>query len=120
MNRVRLYMDEDSMDSDLVRALRLRGVDVHTARDVRLIARPDIEQLAYAAANGRSLYSFNVADFMKIHDVYLTSGEHHAGIILAQQQRYNVGEQMRRLLRLVGTKPAEQMRDSVEFLSAWG
>jgi len=120
MNRIRLYMDEDSMDSDLVRALRVRGVDALTAYDAGLIGQSDLKQLLYAAANGRALYSFNVADFMKMHDAYLKRGGHHAGIILAQQQRYNVGEQMRRLLRLVGTKPAEQMRDGVEFLSAWG
>lgn len=119
MNRIRLYMDEDSMDSDLVRALRLRGVDVLTARDAGLIGRPDTEQLAYAIANGRALYSFNVADFMALHHARLAEGGHHAGIVLAQQQRYNVGEQMRRLLRLVGTKSVEQMRDGVEFLSAW-
>jgi hypothetical protein len=113
-------MDEDSMDSDLVRALRLRGVDVLTAYEARLVGQADLKQLLYASANGRSLYSFNVADFMKIHDAYPSRGAHHAGIILAQQQRYNVGEQMRRLLRLIGTKPAEQMQDRVEFLSAWG
>ena len=50
----------------------------------------------------------------------MTDGMHHAGIILAQQQRYNIGEQMRRLLKLVGTKSAEKMRDHIEFLSAWG
>jgi Domain of unknown function (DUF5615) len=113
-------MDEDSMDSDLVRALQLRGVDVATALDAGLIGRPDAEHLNSAAARGRALYSFNVADFMKLHGAWLAAGAHHAGIILAQQQRYGVGEQMRRLLRLVGTKSAEQMRDRVEFLSAWG
>jgi hypothetical protein len=113
-------MDEDSMDTDLVRALRLRGVDVLTARDVGLIAQPDADHLDYAVAEGRALYSFNVADFMMLHRERIAAGEHHAGIILAQQQRYGVGEQMRRLLRLIGTKPAERMYDSVEFLSAWG
>lgn len=34
--QIRLYLDEDAMDSDLVRALRLRGVDVTTALDVGL------------------------------------------------------------------------------------
>jgi hypothetical protein len=112
-------MDEDSMDGDLVRALRLRSVDVVTALDVGLIAAPDDTHLAYAASEGRALYSFNVADFVILHRAYLADGESHAGIILAQQQRYGVGEQMRRLLRLVGTRSAEGMRDWVEFLSAW-
>jgi hypothetical protein len=113
-------MDEDSMDSDLVRALRLRGVGVSTARDAGLIGESDEKHLAYAIAEGRVLYSFNVADFMNLHRAHLTQGKHHPGIILAQQQRYSVGEQMRRLLRLIGTKSAERMQDSVEFLSVWG
>ena len=46
-------------------------------------------------------------------------GRSHAGLILAQQQRYPVGDQMRRLLRLVAAKSAEQMRNRIEFLSAW-
>jgi hypothetical protein len=113
-------MDEDSMDSDLVRALSMRGVDVLTAHDVGLTGQPDAEHLSLAADEGRALYSFNVADFMRLHYARLAAGGHHAGLILGQQQRYGVGEQMRRLLRLVGTNSAERMRDSVEFLSAWG
>jgi hypothetical protein len=49
----------------------------------------------------------------------MQAGESHAGIILAVQQRYSVGEQMRRLLRLIDTLTAEEMRDRIEFLSAW-
>ena len=36
---LRLYMDEDSMDHDLVRALRARGVDVTTALDEGMVDR---------------------------------------------------------------------------------
>jgi uncharacterized protein with PIN domain len=46
--QIRLYLDEDAMDSDLVRALRLRGVDVTTALDTGLTNTADEEQLAYA------------------------------------------------------------------------
>jgi len=31
-----------------------------------------------------------------------------------------VGEQVRRLLKLIASKTAEQMRSQVEFLSNWG
>ncbi|HMG75179.1 MAG TPA: DUF5615 family PIN-like protein [Pyrinomonadaceae bacterium] len=118
--RIRLYFDEDAMDNDVVRALRLRGVEVMTAHDFALIGSSDEEQLAHATANGRVLYSFNVSDFMALHVSYLVAGKQHAGIVLAQQQRYVVGEQMRRLLRLVEMKPAESMLNTLEFLSAWG
>ena len=57
---------------------------------------------------------------MALHTAFAAAGKDHAGIILAQQQRYGVGEQMRRLLRLVQMKPAEAMRNAVEFLGAWG
>jgi hypothetical protein len=47
-------------------------------------------------------------------------GRHHAGIVLIQQGRFSVGEQMRRLVRLAAARSAEDMHDHVEFLSAWG
>ena len=117
---IRLYVDEDAVDKDLIQALRARGVDVITALEAGMIERQDEEQLEYAAVQKRVLYSFNVRDFYRLHTDFLARGRSHAGIILAQQQRYSVGEQMRRLLRLIATKSAEGMRNQVEFLSAWG
>ncbi len=118
--KIRLYMDEDSMDHDLVDALRLRGVDVTTALEQGMIDRDDLDQLNYATAQGRVLCSFNARDFNRLHNEYLAQGKQHAGIILVQQQRYTVGEQMRRLLKLIAAKPAEAMQNHVEYLSAWG
>jgi len=47
----------------------------------------------------------------------------HAGIIVAPQQQYSVGEElrriMRRIMRLISRCPAEQMQDRLEFLSSW-
>lgn len=117
--RIRFYMDEDSMDHDLIRALRARGVDVESALEAGMIERSDPLHLEYATAQGRVLYSFNVGDFLRLHTEYLTQGRTHAGIVLSRQQQYSVGEQMRRLLKLAATTPAEEMRDQVKFLSAW-
>ncbi len=103
----------------LVRALQARGVDVTTALVEEMIERSDEEHLDYATAQGRVLYTFNVADFYRIHGEYLTQGKSHTGIILAPQQRYSVGEQMRRLLALMASKSADDMRNNVEFLSTW-
>jgi hypothetical protein len=41
--QVRLYLDEDAMDSDLVRALRVRGVDVATALDKGALQIPPMK-----------------------------------------------------------------------------
>ena len=41
-------------------------------------------------------------------------------MVLSQQQEYSVGEQMRRVLKVMALKSAGDMRNCVEFLSAWG
>jgi hypothetical protein len=44
----------------------------------------------------------------------------HAGLVLATQQRYTVGERMRRLLRLRAQTTAEEMENRVVFLGTIG
>ena len=114
--KIPLYLDEDAQDADLVQALQLHGVDIV----VGMRQRPDEEHLRQATIQGRVLYSFNVRDFCRLHKEFLARGESHAGIVLAKQQTYSVGEQMRRLLKLIATKSAEEMCDQIEFLSDWG
>ena len=116
---LRLYLDEDSMDQDLVRALRARGVDVVTALEAGMIEQPDENHLCRATAQERVLYSFNVGDFYQLHTNFLAEGRSHAGIVLAPQQRFSIGEQLRRLLRLAATRSPEEMQNRVEFLGAW-
>lgn len=116
----KLYIDEDSMDRDLVRALRARGVDVVTAIDADMMGRSDKDHLLFATGQERVLYSFNRGDFFRIHTQLIADGAGHAGIVLARQQHYSVGEQMRRLLKLMALRSAADMRGHVEFLSAWG
>ena len=117
---IRLYLDDDSLAKALVKALRERGIDVVTTSEVGLDGSDDEEHLAYAAEQGRVLCSFNTRDFYRIHSEWIAQDKSHAGIILAQQQRYSVGEQMRRILRIIASRSAEDMTNGVEFLSAWG
>jgi hypothetical protein len=117
--KIRLYFDEDTMDGDLVHALRIRGIDVTSALEQEMVRQLDTDHLEFATSQGRVLYSFNIGDFQQLHSAYLTQGKHHSGIVLCQQQRYSLGEQMRRLLNIVGRVSAEEMRDSLIFLSAW-
>jgi hypothetical protein len=117
---IRLYFDEDSMDEDLVSALRARGADVVTALEKGMIRRRDDEHLQLATEERRVLFSFNRGDFYTPHTRYLTEGKRHAGILLANQQQYSVGEAMRRILHLANTKTESDMENRLEFLSAWG
>jgi menaquinone-dependent protoporphyrinogen IX oxidase len=117
--KIRLYLDEDAMAEALVQALTERGIDVTTANLENMVFRPDPEHLAYATSIGRVLYSFNVGDYCQLHGEWLSANQPHAGIIVASQQRFSIGEQMRRLLRLTNTLSAEAMQNRLEFLGNW-
>jgi Tfp pilus assembly protein PilZ len=59
-------------------------------------------------------------DFCILHKAWVSQGISHAGIIVAPQQRYTLGEELLRLVRLTGSVTAEEMQDRIEFLSRWG
>ncbi|MBI3411595.1 MAG: DUF5615 family PIN-like protein [Planctomycetes bacterium] len=120
MNQISLYIDEDAMHSRLVTALRSRGVTVVTVVDVGLTEKTDEEQLAFATERECVLYTFNVSDFYRLHTQWISAGREHAGMILAPQRRFSVGEQLRRILRLRANRTMATMRNQVEFLGNWG
>jgi hypothetical protein len=115
----RIYIDEDAVHGALVDALRSRDVTVITAADAGLMRKSDREHLAYATEHGCVLYTFNVSDFHRLHTEWINAGREHAGTILAQQQRYSVGDQLRRILRIRASASAQDMRNRVEFLGNW-
>jgi hypothetical protein len=107
------------MDEDFVQALRSRNVDVLTVADVVMLHRSDEEQIDWARQNGRVVFSFNTRDFYRLHTTIIEQGLSHAGIILAPQQRYGIGDLMRGVLKLINTKSSEEMQGQLEFLSNW-
>jgi predicted nuclease of predicted toxin-antitoxin system len=113
-DRIRLYLDEDAQRASLVRALRARKVEVTTALEAGKIGATDEEQLAYAVAQNLTLFSFNRGDFVQLHTEYLRDGHPHAGIIVSDQ--LEVGLILRRLLRLLDRRSAEEMNSWLEFL----
>lgn len=118
--KITLFLDEDSQDLNLIQALRSRGVDLISCAEAGRNGYTDEEQLAWATAQGRVLFSYNAQDYFHLHTLYLTQGSSHAGLILAKQQEYSIGEQLRRLLKLLNVKSAEEMHNQVEFLGRWG
>ncbi|HSK72851.1 MAG TPA: DUF5615 family PIN-like protein, partial [Pyrinomonadaceae bacterium] len=98
---------------------RQHGVDVLTTSEAGQVSKPDELQLEFAASVGRTIYTFNVGDYMVLHSEYLKNEKSHPEIIIGEQGRYGIGEQMRRLLRIVESKSAEEMRNNIEFLSNW-
>ena len=114
--KLSLYLDEDTIARALVAGLRARGVDVQTVVEAGLRGKGDNVHLEWAAANKRTLYTFNVSDFCRLHRDYLENGKEHAGIIVVPRQRYKVKQQIRLLLNLLKTKTPEDMRNHLLFL----
>jgi hypothetical protein len=90
------------MKKSLVFALRSRNVDALTAAEANMV-----------------LFTFNTRDYCALHQNWMQSEKIHSGIIVAPQQHYSVGEEMRRTMRLISHYTAEQMRNKIEFLSSW-
>jgi hypothetical protein len=118
MSTIRFYIDEDSQDQSLIRALCARGVDILTVRETQTEGLADIDQLRLATQQQRVLYSHNTGDFCQIHTDFVSNGETHSGIALLSQN-YSIGEQIRGILELMATKTAEEMEDQLEFLSSY-
>jgi hypothetical protein len=116
MSQLRLYVDEDAEETAVVRGLQLRGFDVVTAKDAGLLAADDQEQLQYAISQSRAIYTFSIRDFARHHRDYLLSGRTHAGIVTIPDQRYSIGEKIRRIAELVARTTAEEMVDRIEYL----
>src|SRR3954447_8335736 len=119
MSRIRLYLDEDAMQGGLVMALRSRHVDVLTAFDGGMVNQSDEDHLHYASLNERVLYSFNIKDYSLLHEQWISNGRVHSGILLAPQQRYSVGEQLKRLLQFLNRRAAAETLSRLEYLSNW-
>lgn len=114
---IQLYLDEDAQRNSLVRALRARQIDVLTANEAILAGTSDLEQLVFAAAQNRTIFTFNRGDFAQLHTTFLENGRHHAGIIVSDQ--LEIGVVIRRILRLLDARSADQMQDWLEFLGNW-
>jgi hypothetical protein len=113
---IRLYLDED-VHKRVASALRLRHFDVVSAHDLQRWGLSDEEQLMYAVAEGRTLFTYNTANFLRLHLDWLLRGQEHAGIIVSDQLA--IGETVRRLLNLLNRVTADEMRNHIRWLQAF-
>ncbi len=115
--RIKLYLDEDAQRTDLIQALRARRIDILTVSEANLLSENDELQLDFATSESRVVFTFNRGDFFHLHTEWLTKGKMHTGIIVSDQ--LSTGVIIRRLLKLIDSKSAEEMENWLEFLSSW-
>jgi hypothetical protein len=116
VTKPKLFVDEDACEDAVVSALRRLGIDVLTVLDIRRVGIGDDDQLRFATALGRAIYSLNARHFASLHREFLSRGEHHSGIIVIPRQRYSIGEKIRRLQQLLQTTPAESLANTIRFV----
>ena len=116
MSEIRLYVDEDASETAVILGLRARGIDLLTTVEAGRLGVSDQEQLEFAIQERRALYTFNAKDFARLHREFLTNGRSHSGIIVIPEQRYSVGQKIRRLAAFMHGRNAESMTDQIEFL----
>lgn len=119
MSGIKLHLDEDADAHALLNALRQRGLDVSSSRELALLRCSDEQQLAWAFEQGRAIYTYNASDFCRLHSEFIRHERHHAGIIIGDQQVLSIGEETRRLLKISDARTSADMGDNLEYLSNW-
>jgi predicted nuclease of predicted toxin-antitoxin system len=114
MKHLKLYFDENVPEA-IAAAVRLRGYDVITVRDAERKAASDLDQLRYASLQKRVLFTFNVADFAKLHDEFMATGRHHSGILLSKQLPVRIV--VKRLLKLLSRLPVDEIENNIFWLN---
>jgi hypothetical protein len=74
-------------------------------------AQDDYAQMQFAVLQNRALVTINKKDFIRIHAHYKANGWEHWGIILTKDVDFVVIH--RRLLKLVSTLQAEDLKNQV-------
>lgn len=113
---IRLFADED-VHKRVAFALRLRSFDVISAHEVGRCGCSDEEQLAFASKQQRAIFTYNTADYVKLHLSLLEQGKEHFGIIVSDQ--LPLGETTRRLLALLNKVTAEEMKNQIRWLQSF-
>lgn len=110
---VRLFLDED-VHAGLCEALARRGFDAVHAQTLKRIGLADDAQLSYAIQQKRCLVSFNVKDFVLLHNRYVKAGKEHDGIIVSKQLPLRTV--LAKLLALMSRHSHESLRNRLVFL----
>lgn len=115
MSSIRLYLDEDILARSLVQALRNAQIDVITTAEANNLGFSDEQQLRWATENNRTIYTYNVGDFCRLHQLYLEREINHNGIIISKQN-YSIGQQLKGLLNLIKNQSALPISNELKFL----
>jgi hypothetical protein len=108
-NAIKLYLDEQ-VDPDVAKGLRPYQIDVLTTKEAHRLGAKDVDQLAFATALERTIFTQD-DDFLRLD----ATGISHAGIVYAHQ-RTPIGAIIEGLRTIIGAMTPDEMVDHVEYL----
>jgi predicted nuclease of predicted toxin-antitoxin system len=107
---IRFHLDE-SCPGALADGLRRHGIDVTTTPEAGLLGASDDQQLAFATAHDRVLFTQD-DDFLRIN----AAGIPHPGIVYCHQQKHSPGDLIRLLALVWEVYEPEELRGRAEYL----
>ncbi len=117
---MRLLLDE-MYPPALAVALRDAGIDTTTVAESGVAGRSDADVLATAMAQDRTVLSENVADFARISADLLSTGGHHAGVLIALSSRFSRRPAgIRPLVEALREVAGDRLEDRVVYLTTTG
>lgn len=110
---IELYLDED-VDGLLADLLRARGFEVSTTYEAGQGGKSDVEQLAYAISQQKTLLTHNRTHFEALAQQYFEAEQTHDGIIIAvRRSPYAIA---RRLLTVLNYVTADEMHNQLRYI----
>ena len=110
----KLHLNEH-LSPRLARQLRRHGFDATSTLESELVSKSDKEQLEFCCAEGRAILTFNVDHFTLLHEEFVAANKEHWGIIVSTRE--SIGVLLHRLLRLLNSLSADELKNQIRWLN---
>jgi len=107
---IKFHLDEN-VSNAIANGLRMRGIDVTTTPEQKLISVPDDVQLKFAVSQERVVFTQDM-DFLRIH----LQGINHLGIVYCPQQTKSIGQIIQGIVLIWELLTPEEMIKHIEYL----
>ncbi len=114
MTAPRLYLDEH-LSPRIAAQLRKYGFDAVALHERKMLSEDDREQLAMAVSERRAIVTCNFGDYVSLGEEYDATSRQHWGIILTTEEP--TGILIKRLLKLLNSFSADELKDQVRWLN---
>ena len=107
---IKFHLDEN-VSNAIANGLRIRGIDVTTTPEQKLIATTDEDQLKFSMSQERAIFTQDIG-FLRMNQQVIQ----HSGIIYCPQQTKSIGQIIQGIVLIWELLTPEEMTDHMEYL----